>query len=84
MTLKMENRKTQKTSCPNVTLFTTNSTRSNMESKWGCCSDRPATNHISHGTLSEDRPSSNLCIKSQFLTHKTLSLPIIKTTMSSS
>jgi hypothetical protein len=84
MILKMENRKTQKTTCPNVTLFTINPTRSNIGSNWGCCNDRTATNHMSHATLSEDCPSSNLCIKIQILPHKKRSVPIIKTNMSSS
>lgn len=80
----MENRRTQKTNCPNFTLFTTNPTRSNMGSNWGFCNDIPATNHMSHATLSEDCPSSNLCIKIQFLPHKEHSVPIIKTNTSSS
>jgi len=81
MILKMEKRKSQTTTCPNVTLFATNPTRSNMGSKWGCCNDRPATNHIGHGTLSEDCTSSKLCIIIQIYLTKKLSIPIIKTTM---
>ena len=35
---------------PSVTLFTTNPTGTSMGLKPGMYSDRPATNHLSHGT----------------------------------
>jgi hypothetical protein len=58
--------------------------RSNFVSNWDFCNEWPATNHMSHAKLLEDCPSSNLCIKIQFLIHKIHSVPIIKTNMSSS
>ena len=46
--------RTRKKPCPSATSSTTNLTCSDLKSKQGLSSERPGTNHLSHGTALED------------------------------
>jgi hypothetical protein len=45
-----ENRRTRRKTCPSATLYTTNSTRIDPGANPGLRGERPATNHLRHGT----------------------------------
>jgi hypothetical protein len=73
--------KTQKTTWPNFTLFTTNPTRGNPGSNWGCWCDRTTTSHMGYYAMfSEDCPSSKLCLKLNLYLTKNVPYPLWRPT----
>jgi hypothetical protein len=50
MILTGEDRRTQRKTCPSATLSSTNLTWTDRGAKPGLHSERPATNHLSHGS----------------------------------
>jgi hypothetical protein len=62
MKLTGENRNTRGKTCPSATLSTINPTWTDLGSKPGLRGERPATNHLSHGTAITCRLNRKCCM----------------------